>query len=189
MKSQYEMIEAKLNAAHAVISEVQSLLKLMHENGLVSFKDEKEEAKDPPRAETEAPSQAATSRVEVKMTQGDFFDSLREKVEKPVEPPREVVRGEERAACPVVPPPRRRGAPAVDRKSALRNYRDIVRGREIVNLSDVNRIFGYNSSTSGTFVRDAVRHGSLKTIEYGRLGRKFLAKDVMSFIRAYFDVL
>lgn len=223
MKTQYEMLEAKLNAAHAVITEVQSLLRLMRDNGLVRFKDEtycehiaqsspitrkpderRQHAQNTPSQSTTKDTN--TSQVndiqtvtesdcvnhggEQKFLQGDLFDN---DMDVNQHQDGEVVAKKDSSFVPTARPSaksvRHRGDPAVDRKSALANFREIVKGREIIHLADVNRIFGYNESTSGHFVRDAVKDGRLATIDYGKSGKKFLAKSVREFIKAYFDAV
>lgn len=210
MKTQYEMLEAKLNAAHAVITEVQSLLRLMRDNGLVSFKDENVGQQTLPTAQGGAvknvhqmPEPSSSPRKEENgngvLKQGELFDLPAISLPKsscpaPISCAAMGVKTSSPSSATTARPTsknavRHRGDPAVDRKAALANYREIVKGREIIHLADVNRIFGYNESTSGHFVRDAVTSGRLATIDYGKSGRKFLAKAVREFIRAYFDTI
>lgn len=82
-------------------------------------------------------------------------------------------------------PVRRRGTPGIDKAKAMENFRKIVNGREILDLKDVNLIFGYNESTSGTFISCAVKRGDLMTIRYGQ-HTKFLAKDVKDFVKRWY---
>lgn len=80
----------------------------------------------------------------------------------------------------------KRGFPTIGRKQALKNFREIVGTREIIDLQDVNLVFGYHKSTSGTFIRCAIRRGELAQIQYGSK-MKFLAHDLKNFIKTWYD--
>ena len=79
------------------------------------------------------------------------------------------------------------GYPKVTRREALRNLRQIEKNRaesgksDRLDLSEVNMIFGFNPSTSGTFIKNAIRRGELITTRY-RSSEKFYSYDVRSFI-------
>lgn len=85
------------------------------------------------------------------------------------------------------------GSPKVTRKQALANLRRIVNERKSANESDrldlreVNMIFGYNESTSGTFIKNAIKRGDLLSVRYKK-GIKFYPYDVKAFINLYYDV-
>ena len=81
---------------------------------------------------------------------------------------------------------RKRGTPVIDRRTALANFRTIAGSKEILDLGDVNRIFGYAPNTSGIFIKYAVQRGDLGTITYGAQ-KKFLARDVKEFIKSWYD--
>lgn len=89
------------------------------------------------------------------------------------------------ATTPANTTKRKRGCPTITRKEAMENYKRIVGERVILNLSDVNMIFGYNESTSGCFIQNAIRRGDLMTIQYGK-ARKFLAKEVKTFLKEWY---
>lgn len=81
----------------------------------------------------------------------------------------------------------KKGCPTLTRKQVLANFNKIVQYREqILDLAEVNKIFGYNKSTGGSFIKHAVKRGELGTIPCGKT-MKFLALDVRAFIKSYFD--
>lgn len=83
-------------------------------------------------------------------------------------------------------PPAKKGAPKLTRQQVLSNFRQFAKGKDLLDLSTVNRIFGYAETTSGSFIRHAVKRGELGMIPVGRQNR-FLASEVRSFIKSYFD--
>ena len=82
---------------------------------------------------------------------------------------------------------RKRGTPGIGKSQALKNFREIAGSKELLTLSEVNRIFGYNESTHGRFVKDAIKSGKLPAVKYGEK-RKFVAREVRRFIDDYYKM-
>lgn len=80
----------------------------------------------------------------------------------------------------------KKGCPTITRKQVLANFCKIALGKELLTLAQVNKIFGYNESTSGTFIKHAVKRGELAVIPCGKT-MKFLSLDVRAFIKSYYD--
>ena len=81
---------------------------------------------------------------------------------------------------------RKRGTPGIGKAQALKNFREIAGSKELLTLAEVNRIFGYNESTHGRFVKDAIKSGKLPAVKYGEK-RKFVAREVRRFIDEYYS--
>lgn len=80
----------------------------------------------------------------------------------------------------------KKGCPTITRRQALINFINIALGKDLLTLAQVNQIFGYNESTSGTFIKHAVKRGELLMIPSGKV-MKFLSSDVRAFIKSYYD--
>lgn len=114
--------------------------------------------------------------------QQDLFTAAQfEAARKAAERKSAAVREKARAKAAV----RKRGTPGIGKTQAVKNFREIADGRELLTLAEVNRIFGYNESTHGRFVKDAIRSGKLPAVKYGEK-RKFVAREVRRFIDEYF---
>lgn len=83
---------------------------------------------------------------------------------------------------------RKRGTPGIGKAQALKNFREIAGSKELLTLAEVNRIFGYNESTHGRFVKDAIKSGKLPAVKYGEK-RKFVAREVRRFIDDYYKMV
>lgn len=73
----------------------------------------------------------------------------------------------------------------LSRKEVMDNFRRIASKKDLLDLADVNQILGFHRSTSGSFVKLAVRRGDLGSIPVGK-ETKFLPIDVRGFISSYF---
>lgn len=202
-----ELILKRLRAAHAIISEAESLVKncSMLEMQLsygqkAATKDSRETVTnchgleeagtvsanasgDNPVA-TSLPTSDAPTAEDVPaetIVQQDLFTDIvnvasHGKDEKPVKD------GSKKSNKPV----HKRGTPSISYKEAMANFRRIIGDRKIVDLKDVNEVFGYNKSTSGQFIKNAIRRGELSFCQSGAL-RKFVAKNVKNFVKAWYD--
>ena len=81
---------------------------------------------------------------------------------------------------------RKRGTPGIGKAQTLKNFREIAGSKELLTLAEVNRIFGYNESTHGRFVKDAIKSGLITKVQWGQK-LKFLARSVKSYISEYFN--
>lgn len=118
--------------------------------------------------------------------QGEFFDMGSSASGKDADAAETKDSKKKKGSATQKPLVHKRGTPTISRKEALKNFREIVKDREIIDLQDVNMIFGYNKSTSGTFIRCAIRRGDLSEIKYGKKV-KYLAKDVKNFLKEWYD--
>ena len=196
MKTTLEMALRKLAAAHAIVSEAEWFVKkaMAEETGNsapIPLNAEKRpsdasaqktinvsssQRKAVREAEKGVPAHSSTSPV----VQGELFTPAQFAEQKRKEQNRPISR-------PATHVRRIKGMPKVSRREAMANFREIAGGKSLLDLADVNRIFGFNRSTSGTFVKNAVANGKLIEVPVGAK-RKFVAKDVKRFISAFFSV-
>ena len=195
MKSTLEMALKKLAAAHAVVSEAEWFVKkAMAENGYPAPMPQKE-ANPPSDARDTKPYKDTPQSPKV----AQRGENQRTAARQPVPPVKGAVQGElfspaqfaeqkrkEQSRRRPAPAHRTKGTPKVSRREALANFREIAGSKTLLDLGDVNRIFGFNRTTSGTFVKTAVAQGRLVEVPVGAK-RKFVAKDVRRFIAAYFS--
>lgn len=80
---------------------------------------------------------------------------------------------------------RKKGCVTISKAEAMDNFRRFSAGKSLLDLADVNRILGFHKSTSGSFVKLAVRRGDLCSVPVGK-EQKFLPIDVRTFINDYF---
>lgn len=191
MKTPMEMLLKKLSAAHAVIGEAEWIVKQYLAECKANERDIKVDA---PVKIAEAPCVKAATAVtptKRKLLEPEhieqcslFGDLFAANSSAPIREPRRVP---DLPKFKVVKPKavRHPGTPAIGKKQALKNFAEIAGNKVILDLGDVNRIFGYNRSTSGVFIKNAVKNGELKSITDGAFV-KYLAKEVRRFITAYY---
>lgn len=110
------------------------------------------------------------------MTQPDLFDGVPAMPSKTAGKPNENAENK-----------RKYGAPKLSKKRVMANYRQIAKSNDqLLDLVDVNRIFGYSPKTGGSFIRYAIRRGDLRATYVGRM-QKFLAFDVRNFIATHYE--
>ena len=80
---------------------------------------------------------------------------------------------------------RKRGTPGIGKSQALKNFREIAGDQQLLALAEVNKIFGYNESTSGNFVKDAIKSGHISKVPWGQKF-KLLARSVKAYISEYY---
>ena len=80
---------------------------------------------------------------------------------------------------------RKRGTPGIGKTQAMKNFREIAGDQQLLTLAEVNRIFGYNESTSGRFIKDAIKNGHISKVPWGKKF-KLLARSVKAYITEYF---
>lgn len=131
-----------------------------------------------------AESLAMDSTMKTAPQQQDLFTEAQfEAARKAVERKCAAAREKAKAKAAV----RKRGTPGIGKAQALKNFREIAGTKELLTLAEVNRIFGYNESTHGRFVKDAIKSGKLPDVKYGEK-RKFVAREVRRFIDEYYRV-
>ena len=80
---------------------------------------------------------------------------------------------------------RKRGTPGIGKSQAMKNFREIAGDQQLLTLAEVNQIFGYNLSTSGNFVKDAIKNGYISKVPWGKKF-KLLARSVKAYISEYY---
>lgn len=125
--------------------------------------------------------QIGTTRKTAPQQQDLFTEAQFEAARKAVERKCAAAREKAKAKAAV----RKRGTPGIGKAQVLKNFREIAGTKELLTLAEVNRIFGYNESTHGRFVKDAIKSGKLPDVKYGEK-RKFVAREVRRFIEEYF---
>lgn len=130
-----------------------------------------------PKQSSDPKSPKPTVAVQPDLFTASQFEAGRKAVERKA--------AAERAKARAKAAVRKRGTPGIGKTQAMKNFREIAGDQQLLTLAEVNKIWGYNESTSGNFVKDAIKNGHISKVPWGKKF-KLLARSVKAYISEYY---